>query len=178
MFGFSCEKETLPINQLVKDLFCFKEGSVWVYYDSISKTTDTMTITNYKNSKFCSKGFYSSSCCEMKYIVGNFIKDFDITLTAISTDPNNSNTGTNMFRYKGKNATLPFVFICDENNNFYIDGNVTFLPIYQLNGKEYSNVYLFEHDDSKYYIAKNVGAIRIIKTGVFDYVLTNKNVKQ
>ena len=36
----TCQKEHVsPINQLVKDLFCFKESSEWTYYDSVSQTT-------------------------------------------------------------------------------------------------------------------------------------------
>ena len=48
----SCRKEHVaPINQLVKDLFCFKTGSEWTYYDSISQTTHKMVVTNYENLK-------------------------------------------------------------------------------------------------------------------------------
>jgi hypothetical protein len=175
--GLSCEKEVTQMNKLVKDLFCFKEGSIWVYYDSISETRDTMTITNYKSYKFCvKKGAYGSeSCDELISISGTFLRDFDITLTTSSRGKSNT-ASTDPYRVRNP---LPFEFTCDENNNFYMfNGNVTFLPTYQLNEEEYLNVYLFEHDNSKYYIGKNVGAIRIVKTKVFDYVLISKNIKQ
>lgn len=52
----ACRKEHVaPINQLVKDLFCFKEGSEWTYYDSVSQTTQKMVVTNYKVTKLESK---------------------------------------------------------------------------------------------------------------------------
>ena len=36
-----------PVNQLVNDLFCFKTGSEWTYYDSVGQTTQKMVVTNY-----------------------------------------------------------------------------------------------------------------------------------
>ena len=177
--GFSCEKETASLNQLAKDLFCFKEGSVWVYYDSISKATDTMTIIYYKESKLCGlKGAYrSASCGELIRIAGTFLRDFDISLTTIGYRRSNT-ANIESFKNKDENQLL-FIFTCDENNNFdVIDGSVTFLQTYQLNEDIYANVYLFEVKNSKYYIAQNVGAIRVIKTSIFDYVLINKNLKQ
>jgi hypothetical protein len=140
-----------------------------------------MIITDYKSSKLCGlKGSkHNASCGELIFIYGKFLRDFDVSLCPISFDRNNTATNADVI---GKNP-LPFIFTCDEDNHFDIisdkHGNVTFFQIYRLNENDiYTNVYLFELNDSKYYIARNIGAIRIVKAGVFDYTLTDKSVKQ
>jgi hypothetical protein len=180
-FISSCsrEKEMIYINQLVKDLFCFKENSTWIYYDQVSATTDTMIVTNYEAHKMgMLKCKHNISYSEVIKMSVTFLQRIDVVFTPISNSRNNTADNT---MFATQENPFPFTLICDENDNFdiYDGGSVKFMPIYQLNiNEEYSNVYLFEYSNSKYYIAKYIGPIRMVKTGTFDYVLINKNIKQ
>ena len=184
----SCRKEHVsPINQLVKDLFCFKTGSEWIYYDSLSHTTHKMVVTNYEIRQFApeSKGgrkIYDYA--ESIYI--DLIIDGDSPSTSLKcrtwllADIDYDNTLVGMY------ISTPLIdntlrcrtisLHCDENNNF--SPSATYLNTYVINGITYSDVYVFNVDNATYYVSKHTGFIRCVENNYFDYVLIDKNVLQ
>jgi len=180
-----------PMNQLIKDLFCFKTDSEWVYYDSISQMSQIMLVTNYDSLILVPKGKYVYECSEiieMNILVGESEKE-----TRLSSNLSQKNIG------KGRiatptNANSYFSIRCDENNNF--TPPATYFDTYSVNGKIYSDVYVFNDeknitidgivcvDTITYYVSKNTGFIRCIyqckyhEPYSFDWVLIDKNVKQ
>lgn len=177
---FSCRKEHVaPVNQLVKDLFCFKEGSTWNYYDSVSQTSYTMNITDYDVSKFAPKpkgGKKTYEWGEHIEISGSFFNEFKITIETEGVEKDNTAVfhGT-YISSNGPHSTLPLRFKCDAGNNFDID--VKYLSECILN-ERYIDVYLFKYGNIEYYISKHMGLIRLHKENEFDLVLTSKNVVQ
>ncbi|MGI6291105.1 MAG: hypothetical protein ACOXZH_01550 [Bacteroidales bacterium] len=186
----TCRKEHIaPINQLVKDLFCFKTGSEWTYYDSVSRTTQKMIITNYEIRKFApmpeggrGKVYDCAESITMDITVENpsqslFIKG----RTWLVADIYKDNT------LRGMYITTPVKSIfstrcnelslrCDENNNF--TPSATYLSTYTVNEITYSNVYVFNKDNVTYYVSKYIGFIRCVENNYFDLILINKNVQQ
>jgi len=186
----TCRKEHIaPINQLVKDLFCFKTGSEWTYYDSVSRTTQKMIITNYEIRKFApmpeggrGKVYDCAESITMDITVENpsqslFIKG----RTWLVADIYKDNT------LRGMYITTPVKSIfstrcnelslrCDENNNF--TPSATYLSTYTVNEITYSNVYVFNKDNVTYYVSKHTGFIRCVENNYFDLILIDKNIQQ
>jgi len=191
LFLFStCRKEHIaPINQLVKDLFCFKTGSEWTYYDSVSRTTQKMIITNYEIRKFAPKPevgkrkvYDWAEDIEMNITVENASQSLFIKgRTWLIADIYKDNT------LKGMYITTPVKTIfsthcnelslrCDENNNFI--PSATYLSTYTVNEITYSNVYVFNKDNVTYYVSKHTGFIRCVENNYFDLVLIDKIIQQ
>jgi hypothetical protein len=180
----TCKKEHIaPVNQLVKDLFCFKEGSEWIYYDSITQTTTVMSISNYEQTAYGYPKLYGK--------VRNFgetIK-FDITIVNLSQSESVSHSGTTWLKAEiEQDNTLKDVSShiftpvktylslgCDENNHFSI--SVTYLNTYELNGTTYSDVYMFNINNIIYYVARYIGFVRCVQYDNFDLVLIDKTIK-
>ncbi len=174
-----CRKEHVaPINQLAKDLFCFKTGSEWVYYDSISQTTQRMLISNYEATRLASmpkgrrRAYNWAEYIEMKITIENFGSG----TTKLEADEDQDNTLRKGVSYI-YTPTEEFLYIsCDENTNFV--PSPTYLTTYTVNETIYSDVYVFHQDDVSYYVSKHIGFIRCVKNNYLDLVLTDKNVQQ
>jgi len=181
LIGASCSKEHIaPVNQLVKDLFCFQEGSEWTYYDSVSGTTTIMSILEYNQIKFGYPKPYGKvhDFGESIEIRGNFLTDFDVKIRVQGMEKEDKNTaifGGSYVSPTSNHSSIPLNFKCDQNNNF--NCSITYFAEYDLNGIIYKNVYVFD-TNIQFYVAKHVGLIRMLKTDDFDWVLINKNVKQ
>jgi len=185
----TCKKEHVaPINQLVKDLFCFKTGSEWTYYDSVSQTTQKMVVTNYESLKFApmpkggGKAYDFAEYIKMDIIAGDSKKE-----TSLLADRHQDNMAAGSI-VTPADADFSLQIRCDENNNF--TPSATYLSTYVLNETTYSDVYMFNSTRNityagnvTYYVAKHIGLIRYIYQGEyqiynFDWVLINKNVQQ
>jgi hypothetical protein len=196
----SCREEHVaPINQLVKDLFCFKTGSEWVYYDSVSQTMQKMTVTDYETLNFGYPKPYGKTRDFAEYI------KMDLTVEKIT--PSISVTGaTRLKSYIDQDNTLrqelSSIFTpigslrigCDENNNF--TPSATYLNTCMVNEIIYSDVYVFNNVDSRiidnvafidsfaYYVSKHTGFIKCVRKCSYDefknseLVLIDKNVQQ
>jgi hypothetical protein len=178
----SCKKEHIAsINQLVKDLFCFKEGSTWTYYDSVSQKTCIMNISKYEELKIVSTPKLGGQIYEGHEhitITGYLFTEFELNINAQGDTKDNTATlrGTYISPYHNNtHYPIPLYFTCDANNHFNI--TVTCMPEYIL-GEKYTKVYLFEYENTNYYIARHVGLIRLHKINEFDLVLIDKNVIQ
>ncbi|MGI6291103.1 MAG: hypothetical protein ACOXZH_01540 [Bacteroidales bacterium] len=186
----TCRKEHIaPINQLVKDLFCFKAGSEWTYYDSVSQTTQKMMVTNYEIRKFApmpkggrGKIYDCAESITMDITVENASQSLFIKgRTWLIADIYKDNTLEGMY------ITTPVKTIfstrcnelslrCDENNNF--TPSATYLSTYTVNEITYSNVYVFNKDNVTYYVSKHTGFIRCVENNYFDLILIDKNIQQ
>jgi hypothetical protein len=185
----SCRKEHVsPINQLVKDLFCFKEGSEWTYYDSVSQTTQKMVVTNYETLKF-------GGGKPERGKVYDFAEDIEIEITVENTEKLLFVKGRTWLKADiGYDNTLNGMYIstpvktifsirlnelslrCDENNNF--TPSATYLSTYTVNETTYSDVYVYNKDNVTYYVSKHTGFIRCVENNYFDLVLIDKNIQQ
>jgi hypothetical protein len=189
---YGCRKEHVaPVNRLVKDLFCFKTGSEWTYYDSVSQTTQKMVITNYEIRQFAPEPMgrkKTSDFAESIYIdfsVENTILSLFIKgRTWLKADIDRDNTLDGMHiatpAIKNTSSCREFSIRCDENNNFR--PTVTYLSNYTVNDTNYSDVYVFTvpEYETTYYVSKHVGFIRCVLLGPFgfDLVLIDKNIQQ
>jgi len=178
----SCKDHTTTLNSLVKDLFVFKDGSTWTYYDSINKDTVIMTVFDYKETKFggmCGGiGSMANKREFLEMITFSIILNFD-TLREVwlyANDCKIDNTATTESSWFYTPIGMDFAFTCDENNMFSIP--TTFMHSYSVNNVTYSDVYLFEYKDIKFYIAKNIGYIQCIQADKKNLVLIKKNIKQ
>ena len=192
----TCRKEHVaPINQLVKDLFCFKEGSEWTYYDSVSQTTQKMVVTSFEILKSASmpkggrKAYNFAEYIKMEIIVGDSKKEI-----RLEADEDQDNTLRKELSYIYPPIGKPLSIGCDENNNFA--PTATYLSTHTINETTYSDVYVFNDvknitigdivyvDNFTYYISKHIGFIRCIyqceysENYSFDWILINKNVQQ
>ena len=192
----TCRKEHVaPINQLVKDLFCFKTGSEWTYYDSVSQTTQTMVVTNYEILKSTPmplggrKAYDFAEYIKMDIIVGDSKKEIQL-----EADRNQNNTLKKGVSFIYPPIGEPLYIGCDQDNNF--TPSAMYLNNYTLNEMTYSDVYVFNVtrninsssityvDDFTYYVSKYIGFIRCIyqceyhENYSFDWVLIDKNVQQ
>lgn len=188
LIGVACREEHVtPVNQLVKDLFCFKEGSEWTYYDSISQTTQKMIITKYETLKFGGgkskrgKVYDFAEDIKMEFTVENtsqllFVKG----KTWLKADIGCDNTLDGMYiSTPAIDNTLrctEFSLSCDKNNNFH--PSATYLSTYIVGEATYSDVYVFNQNKITYYVSKHIGFIRCVENNYFDLVLINKNVVQ
>jgi hypothetical protein len=171
----SCRKEHItPVNQLVKDLFCFKTGSEWTYYDSVSQTTQKILVTNYEATRLGYPKPYGKTrdwgeCIEIDFIIENS-KGGETVLNAsvgeINTAKGRVFTPTNSF----------LSIYCNENNIF--KSIPTYIGTYMVNETTYPDVYVFNEGDVTYYVSKHIGFIRCVKNNDFDLVLIDKNVQQ
>jgi len=191
LIGVSCREEHVaPINQLVKDLFCFKKGSEWTYYDSISQTTQKMIITKYETLKFGGgkskrgKIYDFAEDIEMEFTVENTSQLLSVKgSTWLKADIGHENTLNGMYIstpiIDNTLRCTEFSLSCDENNNFH--PSVTYLSTYMVNEITYSDIYVFNKDHITYYVSKHIGFIRCVysESGYrIDLVLIDKNVKQ
>jgi len=188
----SCRKEHIsPVNQLVKDLFCFKTGSEWIYYDSLSRTTHKMVVTNYEVTKCASmpkggrKAYVFAEDITINYVVDNT----NTGETWLIADEDQDNTARGSVFVPSE--TLLSIR-CNENDNF--TPSATHLSTYNVNEIEYKDVYVFNvsnkihsgnityTNDYTYYVAKHTGFIRCVYKCEYaehlnyDWVLINKNV--
>ena len=175
----SCRKEHVsPVNQLVKDLFCFKEGSEWVYYDSVSHSTQTMTITNYEATRLAgktiSKTYDWAELIIMNITIENIAQSlYSIIETELFSDEDKDNT---LAHGRICSPAITTLFLrCNEKNNF--TPTATYLNSFTVNETVYHDVYMFNIDDIKYYIAKHIGFIRCVGHK-YDWVLIDKNIQQ
>ena len=181
----TCRKEHVaPINQLVKDLFCFKTGSEWTYYDSISQTTQKMVITIYKEEKRAPQPKGNKKTYDYQEYIemnGFFLRKFIISIGALGKEEEYDNTAGFWGDYVS--VTLPLQFRYDKDKCF--NCSVKCLAEYTVSDIVYKNVYIFfmkdlKYDDKdiEYYVAKHIGLIRIKQDGGFDWILIDKNVQQ
>ena len=167
------------LNPLVKDLFCFKTGSEWTYYDSISQTTTKMVVTNYEIRKFAPtpeggrrKIYDCAESIRIDFTVENTVQSFKTWLKA---DIDNDNTANGyIFTPTKQHLNIR----CDENNNFIPPASATYLNTYTVNGILYSDVYMFNYKNVTYYISKHIGFIRCVENNYIDLVLIDKNILQ
>jgi len=185
----TCKKEHVaPVNQLVKDLFCFKTGSEWTYYDSVSQTTQKMIVTNFEVRKFApepkggqGKIYDYAESIHLNFTVENMeLSLFNNCKTWLMADRHQNNTLNGMYistpaMYNTLHCT-EFSFHCDGSNNFI--PSAAYLSNYTVNGVDYSDVYVFNESTVNYYVSKHVGFIRCVDYGYFDLVLIDKNVQQ
>jgi hypothetical protein len=162
---------------LVKDLFCFKVGSEWTYYDSVSQTTTKMMITEYEITKLAPKplgGRKAYDFVEVIIIDGLYkgYEEYKIQIS-IEAEMNEDNTAQFFGDYFDESRLF---FKCNANNNF--NENVSYLSQYQMNEIKYHGVYVFNYDNTTYYVAKHIGIIRFIRPDLFDLVLIDKNIVQ
>jgi len=190
----SCRKEHVsPINQLVKDLFCFKTGSEWIYYDSLSHTTHKMVVTNYEVTKCASMPKGGRKAYDFaEWIIINFVVDnTNKGKTHLVADEDQDNTAKGSVFVP---AETLLSIRCNENDNF--TPSATHLSTYSVNEIEYKDVYVFNvsqkihsgnityTDDFTYYVAKHIGFIRCVRKCEYaehysyDWVLIDKNVIQ
>jgi hypothetical protein len=188
LFSACREERVAPVNQLVKDLFCFKAGSEWTYYDSVSQTTTKMIITEYDINRVGAKSRRKTyEWAELIKIKGHFFSDFEIRVGAQGEKYDNTAIlgGTYVNSYD-RHSPIPLSFRCDANNNFNLDGSVTFFSEYSVNDITYKDVYFFDCDSHEgkisCYVAKHIGIIRFIRSfsynNSFNLVLINKNIQQ
>jgi hypothetical protein len=193
LLALSCKEERVhPVNQLVKDLFCFKEGSTWTYYDSISQKPRTLAVVSYTETKWAP----TPKCCGSHRKAYEFGESLQIDFLLEDVDKTWRVEGTTEMTgsYEKDNVLIDidtyfacpllnisgnkmqeFVFFCDENNVF--SENVTFLPVFSVGDISYKEVYLFEKNDIKCYVAKNIGFLKCIDEDE-NLVLIDKNVIQ
>jgi len=182
-----CKEHVAPINQLVKDLFCFKTGSEWTYYDSVSQTMQKMVVTNYETTRMAPKpeggrkAYNFAEYIEMEIIVSNFNRT-----TRLEADIEQDNTLGRGCIYPPIGE--PLYIGCDKNNNFIPP--ITYLSSYSVNETTYTDVYMFNvvkditADNYTYYVSKHIGFIRCIfqceyaPHNNFDLVLIDKKVQQ
>jgi hypothetical protein len=177
----SCRQEHVaPINQLVKELFCFQPGSEWVYYDSVSQSIQRMVVINYEifksAPKSMRKAYNFAEYIEMNISVENIEQAFSVTAdTYLLADIEQDNT---LMENSIFTPTIKYLVLsCDKNNNF--TPSATYLSTYSVNETTYSDVYIFNNkDDITYFIAKHIGFIRCIKDNEFDFKLIDKKVFQ
>lgn len=170
------EEHTAPVNQLVKDLFCFQTGSEWTYCDSISHSTQKMIVTNYDLTRFAPKplggrkAYDWAEWIEMEITVSDSKKT-----TRLNADIDKDNTANGyIFTPTRRHLNIR----CDENNNFIFPASATYLNTYTINDLTYSDVYVFNEHGVTYYVSKHIGFIRCVKSGYFDLVLIDKNILQ
>jgi hypothetical protein len=169
---------------LVKDLFCFKVGSEWTYYDSVSQTTTKMMITEYEITKLAPTpkgGRKAYNFAEYIEINGFFCTDFNVTIRAKRNAEEYDNTAIFNAYIVPNRAFLSsyrssLSFECDRNNKF--DCPVSYFTEYNVNNITYRNIYVFEFEEENilFYIAQYVGLIRMTKTDDFDWILIDKNI--
>jgi len=170
------EEHVAPVNQLVKDLFCFKTGSEWTYYDSVSQTTQKMVVTLYETTRMAPKpeggrkAYIFAEYIEIEITVDNFNRT-----TRLTADIEQDNTlgGSCIYPPIGE----PLYMGCDKNNNF--TPSAMYLSTYTENETIYSDVYVFNSkDNATYYVSKHIGFIRCVKDNKYDLVLIDKNIQQ
>jgi hypothetical protein len=161
---------------LVKDLFCFKAGSEWIYYDSISQTTKKMVITKYEGTRIAPKPLGGRKAYEFSESIGinGVFKEYEEHVIQVGIEAKMYEDNTAMFSADYFMGELSFR--CDANNNF--KENVSYLSQYQMNEIKYHDVYVFNYDNTTYYVAKHIGIIRFIRPDLFDLVLIDKNILQ
>jgi len=190
LFLFLCsacrEEHIAPVNQLVKDLFCFKTGSEWVYYDSISQSTQKMVITNYEITRWgavlpegIGKVYDIAEGIEIDIAIENSmqssIRNSKTILTSFLGNKYQDNTAEGNVTTPVENFSLRIH--CDENNIF--TPSAIYLSTYTLNENTYSDVYVFNSKDNiDFYASKHIGFIRCKKDNKYDFILIEKNVKQ
>jgi len=178
----ACREEHIaPVNQLVKDLFCFKTGSEWMYYDSVSQTTLKMVITNYETFKSAPKSVrktydfaeYIIMCITLENITHtSFVRGETHLLSNIEQD-NSLLKESSIFTPIEKKLSIG----CDKNNKF--SPSATYLRTYTINENTYSDVYVFNSKDNiDFYVSKHIGFIRCKKDNKYDFILIEKSVKQ
>jgi hypothetical protein len=176
LFSFlsSCKKDHIgTVNQLVKDLFCFKENTTWTYYDRINYDTTTILVSEYTETTFGYPKMYGET--------HNFGLQINFTgetshgkqiYIGIKSDPDIDN----MARVGIYCSPTSYSFSCNKNNTFSCP--VTYFPAYEVNGIIYRDVYVFDYKDGLYYVAKHVGYIRCFQANQFDLVLIDKTIYQ
>jgi len=174
----TCKKEHVaPVNQLVKDLFCFKTGSEWTYYDSVSQTIQKMVVTNYETKKMANgskRKVYNFVEC---IILGIAMENSRNGMTRLEADEDQDNSLmkeiSQIFTPSGEYLHIG----CDKNNNF--SPIVMYLNNYTINKTTYSDVYVFNSkNDITFYVSKYIGFIRCMKDDKYDLVLIDKNIQQ
>ena len=183
----SCRQEQIsPMNQLAKDLFCFKEGSEWTYYDIVSQDTVRMMVTKHTASKYGGgkepngKNYDFAESVKLEINVKNSSQSISTNTRLVGA------IGTDNMLGQLSNVATPvvnsfsvenFALKCDNNNNF--TPSAVYHSNYVVNGVTYSDVYEFNINinATTYYVAKHVGFIKCVASGS-DLVLIDKNVLQ
>jgi hypothetical protein len=144
-----------------------------------------MSISNYRTLKAASTpkgGQKAYDFAEHIEIKGIFFSEFEVNIEAQGDGEDNTAVfkshfyGGDPYPYENR-ISLPLYFRCDANNNFSC--TVTYYETCNVAGHTYKEVYLFERDNIKFYTAKYIGFIRIIKSdSQCDFVLIDKNIVQ
>ncbi len=179
LLNSACNKVSYShLNQLVKDLFCFKAGSEWTYYDSITNSTKVLHILEYTEHYEGYPSPYKRYAGEIIVLNGFFFSDFKITISTEDAGKEYDKTaifeGINITANGEKSVFLSF--ICDKKNNF--NCSVMYHTEYSMSGTTYKDVYIFNQENIQYYFAKNIGLIRMVEVDNFDLVLIDKSIFQ
>lgn len=180
----SCKEQISPMNQLAKDLFCFKEGSEWTYYDNVNQDTVRMVVKKHTASKYGGgkepngKNYDFAESVKLEINVKNSSQSISTNTRLVGA------IGTDNMLGQLSNVATPvvnsfsvesFALKCDNNNNF--TPSAVYHSNYVVNGVTYSDVYEFNINAITYFVAKYVGFIKCVASGS-DLVLIDKNVLQ
>ena len=129
IFSVACNKTPNKlVDDCLKAAFSFKEGSYWIYRDSISGEIDS---------------FYVTSLSSQNYTNTNPSFTFDvITTSIIQRDENNPNAGVSTWKIQLEKNTITFRYDIEAQYIYRINYDPINYPF--IDGADYGNVY-FEH---------------------------------
>jgi hypothetical protein len=149
-FLHSCKKQdnTAYINPELKKHFNFKEGSYWIYRDSLTGSMDTFTVYNNITTITERDPYRSETLIEIQRIELRCSKDPDI-LSGYFSLMNNS--ATYIFPH--------FKYGTGVNYEYFSDP--TRLMIHSSNGISFDSVVQITPDSSTFYIKKDIGFVKL-----------------
>jgi hypothetical protein len=193
----SCTNNTMPLPQMAKDYFLFKDGSYWVYKNTITQQQDSFYVTDFKNltgdNTQYKYGNTLKRCYEMyEYkMKGNLIGG--MKCVSYPNFPNNDlQFATQTFFIDEYNNKITgqqyskFTFIGDSllRSDFVLGSTINLLDSLGVSGKFYYNIISQRNanlgiDYAKVsYYAKNIGLIKFTTNDNQTYELIKYHINQ
>ena len=177
---WSCQKkakdpEYVYIPQDFKDFICFNQGSYWVYLNN-SGTKDSVVLNSQEFNMLQMEEQYSYLHLEelqQTFLINNtstllmLCKQYSSYSKSYTYFPSFNSNSTNQFRAHNLSTIGKKV------------ADIEYLQFYDtlsIGNVNYSNVKLFQYLNEKYYFAKNIGLIEIVKDSVISWRLLNYSV--
>ena len=192
----SCTNNTMPLPQMAKDYFLFKDGSYWVYKNTITQQQDSFYVSDFKNLTGDNSQYKYGNKLKRCYEFYSYKLSTTIGITIgigiLPSFPNNDLSFQNQPFFINETNSITgqlypkAEFVGDSlyRTNYVLDGIVMIIDTIEIDTQTFNNVLYFNNPNgginyvTDSYYAKNIGLIKFTTNDNQTYELIKYHINQ
>jgi hypothetical protein len=191
-----CNNNTMQLPQMAKDYFLFKDGSYWVYKNTITQQQDFFYVSDFKNLTGDNSQYKYGNKLKRCYEFYSYKLSTTIGITIgigiLPSFPNNDLSFQNQPFFINETNSITgqlypkAEFVGDSlyRTNYVLDGIVMIIDTIEIDTQTFNNVLYFNNPNgginyvTDSYYAKNIGLIKFTTNDNQTYELIKYHINQ